>query len=136
MSELSGNTGGPTGVPVQNVADKTVDESIVDTVGDVLEKEGVHMENDGINLNFESENYVLDDAENSSVTLHMQATETMVLGMTSLPPKAISITELPSLKDDAILVYTNTFPGEPNGLLLPKVSHSVLQEQGIQEICY
>ena len=40
------------------------------------------------------------------------------------------------LKDNAILVYTNTFPGEQNGLLLPKVSHSVLPERGIREICY
>ena len=47
---------------------------------------------------------VLDDAENSSDTLQMHAKEIMVLEMTSLPPKAISITELPSLKEDAILL--------------------------------
>ena len=47
---------------------------------------------------------VVNDAENSSGTLHMQAKETMVLEMTSLPPKVISIPELPSLKEDAILI--------------------------------
>ena len=44
---------------------------------------------------------VLKDAENSSGTLHAKAKETMVLEMTSLPPKATSIT---SLKEDAILL--------------------------------
>ena len=47
---------------------------------------------------------VFDDAENSSDTLQMQEKETMGLEMTSLPPKAISITDLPSLKEDAILL--------------------------------
>ena len=47
---------------------------------------------------------VVNDAENSSGTLHMQAKETMVLEMTSLPPKVISIQDLPSLKEDAILL--------------------------------